>query len=432
MKTSAVKCHELKRSRLFLFLCAIFVIVNLIIFQSFNLRYTIYLQQNSSRPRVTKFGEKIWNNKTERKILLWTTFFLEKKWVRILQEHFQRYGCDCNITGNRDDIQTADAVIFHALDLWFWEKLPTYRSKEQIWILFVAESPPHIHYTGMTWKFPPYIFNWTMSYRSDSTVYAPYGRFRVKKSPGIGTIDFAKTKSKMTASLISNCYDDAKRYVHLKELAKYTKVDFYGRCGDKICPRSSECDEILKTYRFKITFENSNCRDYITEKFWNALYSNSIPLVNWKKDQRLPFAPPRSYINIFDFRSMRDVADYLNFLSTNDTEYNSFFQWRRDYEIEGGDVIWHMFCKLCRKLKVNPLDAQVVDYLSWMQNDTCQTWSVSIFLQTSSYLKHRSHLQRPISLTYIMSDMRMDIDPVVWALQQRSIYPNDIYTRHRS
>jgi len=36
-------------------------------------------------------------------------------------------------------------------------------------------------------------------------------------------------------------------------------------------------------------------------------------------------APPHSYINVFDFDSVRDLADYLLYLDGNDTAYNEYF-----------------------------------------------------------------------------------------------------------
>lgn len=63
----------------------------------------------------------------------------------------------------------------------------------------------------------------------------------------------------------------------------FVQVDIYGFCGDFKCPRSSadKCFEVLDhDYKFYLAFENSNCKDYITEKFFvNALGRNILPIV---------------------------------------------------------------------------------------------------------------------------------------------------------
>ncbi|CAM4989011.1 unnamed protein product, partial [Rotaria socialis] len=34
------------------------------------------------------------------------------------------------------------------------------------------------------------------------------------------------------------------------------------------------------------------------------------------------FAPNHSYINIYDYKTVKELADYLNYLSNNETAYN--------------------------------------------------------------------------------------------------------------
>ena len=64
---------------------------------------------------------------------------------------------------------------------------------------------------------------------------------------------------------------------YVQELRKYINVDIYGRCGDiHYCDKDSEYEDCrartVRQYKFYLSFENSNCREYITEKvFGNAL-----------------------------------------------------------------------------------------------------------------------------------------------------------------
>ena len=59
----------------------------------------------------------------------------------------------------------------------------------------------------------------------------------------------------------------------------------------------------LLPYKFYLAFENSDCEDYITEKFWRTLNKTlSIPIVMGKGNYKA-LAPPNSYIHVDDFTS---------------------------------------------------------------------------------------------------------------------------------
>jgi glycoprotein 3-alpha-L-fucosyltransferase len=77
------------------------------------------------------------------------------------------------------------------------------------------------------------------------------------------------------AWFVTNCNDHNGRKQYAHELQKHIPVDIYGACGTKNCPRSTanKCFDMLdRDYKFYLAFENSNCKDYITEKlFLNAL-----------------------------------------------------------------------------------------------------------------------------------------------------------------
>ena len=51
----------------------------------------------------------------------------------------------------------------------------------------------------------------------------------------------------------------------------------------RFCPRGAKEDEcwdmVERDYMFYLAFENSICADYVTEKFFNAMRRDVIPIV---------------------------------------------------------------------------------------------------------------------------------------------------------
>ena len=164
------------------------------------------------------------------------------------------------------------AMIFRSVPPETLVKLPG-----QVWVWFSLESPYHM---GVPASVSNKV-NWTATYRRDSTLVAPYEKFvpfsNFTKLPDHppGNRNYAKGKDKKVAWFVTNCKDQNGRLAYVKELQKHIDVDIYGACGKLKCPRknSTFCYETLnKHYKFYLSFENSACKGYITEKlYWNAL-----------------------------------------------------------------------------------------------------------------------------------------------------------------
>ena len=179
-------------------------------------------------------------------------------------------------------------------------------------------------------------------------------------------------KKKAVAWFVSHCRTSSKREHYANQLKKYIDVDVYGRCGPLKCGNSRRRNSCLstlsKSYKFYLAFENSICRDYVTEKFYNALSNYVVPLVNGAVDYK-QFAPPGSYIHVRDFKSPKHLADYLKYLDSNQTAYEQYFEWRK-YYIPKPHRSW---CKLCEMLNNSSLPRQSYRdvYKWWKKGGTC-------------------------------------------------------------
>src|SRR5258705_827989 len=143
--------------------------------------------------------------------------------------------------------------------------------------------------------------NFSLQCRYDSDIPLPYSWIRPKSSRDIIWFpvtkwlqkspyerpDVASRKTKLVALFVSNCHTTSKRENLVRELSNYIPVDIYGGCGNMSCPRSQtgQCIDILnKDYKFYLAFENSLCRDYVTEKFFNMLQIDVSGLVHGKRN----------------------------------------------------------------------------------------------------------------------------------------------------
>lgn len=172
----------------------------------------------------------------------------------------------CTFTNDQSMIEQADSVVFG------YNPEPVaipHRRQHQVWIYHNLESPQY----GT--NIPAIQMNWTATYRSDSVIVTPYAKFTPYKNytdlPHQAPRNYAAGKTKVAAIFVSNCYAQNGRLEYLEELKKYVRIDVYGKCGNLRCDRNKTeaCHDMLKRdYKFYLAFENSNCRDYITEKFF--------------------------------------------------------------------------------------------------------------------------------------------------------------------
>ncbi len=103
----------------------------------------------------------------------------------------------------------------------------------------------------------------------------------------------------------------------------------------------------LESYKFYLSAEDSFCPDYITNEFYRALELDVVPIVYGGADYA-QFAPLHSYINVVDFGSPKELAEYLHLLAGNEALYSKYFDWKKEWEVvKRPHSGW---CNLCAKL----------------------------------------------------------------------------------
>ncbi|MPC42396.1 Alpha-(1,3)-fucosyltransferase C [Portunus trituberculatus] len=76
--------------------------------------------------------------------------------------------------------------------------------------------------------------------------------------------------------------------------------------------------------------------------------------------------PPHSIINVKDFPSITALINHLKYLDGNDTAYNEYFWWKKQYQVVDG---WRGgaqgFCDLCKKLHEDQSPKVYSDIRDW-------------------------------------------------------------------
>lgn len=305
-------------------------------------------------------------------ILFYTPFFGRLPWPHTIGREknltdFKNRPCkvaSCNFSISKDDISRSHVVIFHGYSTPSpanMKALLLKKPKGQMWAWFQEESPAWM----TNYQFQKYdnIFELTITHMQESDIHTLYGEYfklddkaRAIALKTYANKSFAEGKDKLVLWFGSNCLSP--RIDIVEAIAKHIKVDVFGDCQSRFpnkptgsCSRRTpECQKINEKYKFFLSFENSNCRGYLTEKYWeNALDRNVVPIViagSYNKDVLIP----GSYIDVLDFPNALALTNYLKYLDKNETAYNIYFDWKTKYRYTR-ETNW--ICDLCEYLHRN-------------------------------------------------------------------------------
>lgn len=261
---------------------------------NFNLQYFVNINNEQYPKSVPLFYNKSIDfdclNKNERikKILFWNKFFGSDSFLLGLGERtpFIKQHCpvtNCELLSNKSRLNESDYVVVHMRDTI--DQLPDYRPPEQKWVFLLYESP---YYNPDIGKYNNY-FNLTSTYSHKSDFpgfFEHYSHFYWVENKFFNEkFNFHGTKKGFAVALVSKCLDNNGRLSYIEELKRYVPVDLFGKCGLNVSvayPDTAHYNvkrKLSEEYKFFLSFENSNCDEYITEKFFQILQYNIIPVV---------------------------------------------------------------------------------------------------------------------------------------------------------
>lgn len=140
-------------------------------------------------------------------------------------------------------------------------------------------------------------------------------------------IDDRLINRKFCNYVISNGYPGY-RNTFIQKLEKYKHIDSGGRYRNNIGGRVNDKISFHNQYKFSITFENSARRGehdgYTTEKIVEAMIAQSMPIY-WGNPVVYKDFNVASFVNFYDFRSEKEMIDYIIYLDNNDDAYREKF-----------------------------------------------------------------------------------------------------------
>lgn len=278
---------------------------------------------------------------------------------------------NCKVTTDKKLYNKSEAVIFHHNVM----STSPVKFKDQIWIFASLESPYNTYNTFSSDAFKMK-FDWTMTYRKDSEVFTPYGFVRKRLHiPKKNYSSIFLNKTRNIAWVVSHCHTISKRELYVKELSKYIDVDIYGTCG-KPCSLASaeECKKLLsKTYRFYLSFENSLCKDYLTEKI-TTIYMNNMDFIPIVRGAPNPgdHLPQKTYISTSDFKSPQKIATFLKTIGSDEKSYISYLKEKDKYLFQTDLNFQSGMCDICYHLNVKQQTPKAKNLKKWLWENQCE------------------------------------------------------------
>lgn len=149
-------------------------------------------------------------------------------------------------------------------------------------------------------------------------------------------------------------------------------MDIYGRCTEGIFSvRDRIRDVISPHYLFYLSFENSFCTDYVTEKFFRYFEWDVVLVVRGGADyDRL--LPNDTFIDASKFSSAKELSEFLLEIAKSEEKYTHYLRNKDKYRVQHFSENVAAWCNICWRLN-NLIDYRKTysDHVTYLNHQMC-------------------------------------------------------------
>jgi hypothetical protein len=153
-------------------------------------------------------------------------------------------------------------------------------------------------------------------------LYALYGDVTALVKRKVNARERLKEKTKFCCFIVSNGDCDVRNDFFI-ELSKYKRVDSGGKIFNNIGHLVGNKLEFIKDYKFVIAFENRIYPGYTSEKIFEPLTQNCIPLY-WGNPLVYNDFSTDCFINCHDFKTFDEVISRIKEIDNDDELYMKY------------------------------------------------------------------------------------------------------------
>jgi len=137
---------------------------------------------------------------------------------------------------------------------------------------------------------------------------------------------------------------------YIRALMEHVGVDSFGPCLNTAKGMPTSRDQMLafppdevkfmSKYKFYLSFENANCKGYVSEKLPKTFLWNLVPIIGGPPDgmRHTPTSGnPPSAIHAKDFPNAAALAEFIKKVAADENLYNAYHKWRADPKLISQD-----------------------------------------------------------------------------------------------